>query len=325
MVSTLYKSTLVAISLGVALGCSTGHAATIFASGQRLTEAVPGVHDDIRENFVYSIDTETGVATVVSPETTGLPSAMGMTSDGTLWGFKSGSLGTVDLGTGGFTTLASDGPNGTAFEIAADGTPYSAPFNADFDTQQLFRFDGGTQTWLPLGSETGVGDAIDTARGSGAGTAAPFIISLGIVGDKGYGIDLETDTLVEFILADGSVGIVGDVGAVTAGSRSAYSGFSALAGADTDADGELDSLFGAVNFWDHDDNPDTPTVRLGGLARFDLATGAWELVGTNEGVIYFGMGSAPAATASVPAPASVWLILASLGTLAAVRRKGARA
>ena len=38
---------------------------TIYASGQRFIPAVPGEHDDIRENFIYSIDLETGVATAL--------------------------------------------------------------------------------------------------------------------------------------------------------------------------------------------------------------------------------------------------------------------
>jgi hypothetical protein len=42
-------------------------AAIFSASGQRLTPAVPGVHDDIRENFIYAIDSNTGIATPSSP------------------------------------------------------------------------------------------------------------------------------------------------------------------------------------------------------------------------------------------------------------------
>ena len=295
-----------------------GEAATIYASGQRLTQAIPGVHDDIRENFVYRIDVATGTATAVSPATTGLPSALGMKPDGSLWGFRSGNLGTVDIPTGSFTPLASGGPNATAFDFGADGIPYAVPFNDDFRTQQLFRFEQATDAWQSIGSVTAIGDAIDAKRGTDPGTAQPFVIGLGVVGETAYGIDLDTYSLIGLDRASGVAGVVGEVGAVQSDWRSGFTGFSALTGVDTDADGAFDSLFGAVNFWDHDADPTTPAFRFGGLAMFDLATGQWDLVGFNEGVIYFGMASAPA---PIPLPAAAWLLAPALGVLAR-RRKG---
>ena len=41
----------------VFLADSPAQAVTIYASGQRLIPAVPGVHDDLRENFIYAIVT----------------------------------------------------------------------------------------------------------------------------------------------------------------------------------------------------------------------------------------------------------------------------
>ncbi|MEQ8661424.1 MAG: PEP-CTERM sorting domain-containing protein, partial [Gammaproteobacteria bacterium] len=243
-----------------------GEAATIYASGQRLTQAVPGVHDDIRENFLYHIDVTTGTATPVSPATTGLPSALGMKADGSLWGFRSGNLGTVDITTGSFSPSASGGPNATAFDFSADGTPYAVPFNDDFRTQQLFRFEQATDSWQSIGSVTAVGDAIDATRGTDPGTAEPFLIGLGVVGEAAYGIDLDTYSLIELDLASGVAGVVGEIGAVQSDWRSGFSGFSALTGVDTNADGRFDSLFGAVNFWDHDADPTTSAFRFGGLA-----------------------------------------------------------
>lgn len=52
----------------------------------------------------------------------------------------------------------------------------------------------------------------------------------------------------------------------------------------------------------------TSTIRLGGVARLDLTTGTWSLVGTNPGVIFFGFCSSPAA---VPTPSSLLLFLAA--------------
>ena len=85
---TASKSVVMAIGLLLSVG--QAQAATIYASGQRLISAVPGVHDDLRENFIYALDSSTGIATPVSPETTGLPSALAGTADGGLLGFASG-------------------------------------------------------------------------------------------------------------------------------------------------------------------------------------------------------------------------------------------
>lgn len=70
----LTRFLLGSLSVAVALpsAISSAHAGVIYASGQRLTQALPG-HNDIRENFIYAIDPLTGVATPVSPQTSGLP------------------------------------------------------------------------------------------------------------------------------------------------------------------------------------------------------------------------------------------------------------
>jgi hypothetical protein len=49
-----------------------------------------------------------------------------------------------------------------------------------------------------------------------------------------------------------------------------------------------------------------------------LTTGQWDLVGFNEGVIYFGMAAAP-----VPLPAAAWFFLPAAGLLARCRRVSA--
>ncbi len=303
-----------------ALTCATTSvlAGPMFATGQRLTAAVPGVHDDIRENFVYRIDLDTGLATPVSPATSGLPPALGGTPDA-LFGYRSRSLGTVDPATGAFTTIASGGPSATNLDLLADGRAYLVPFDAAFETQQLHRFDVGSLVWLPLGSATSAGDAIDLARGTPAGTAEPFVISLGSVGDALFGIDLDSGSLVRFDADTGTASVVGEVGAVTAGTAADYSGFAALSGADTDGDGDFDSLFGVANFLS---TAGGPAERLGGIIRFDLDDGTWDLVGTNPGVIFFGMGAQPS---HVDGPSTTALALLGIGLAVFGARRRARA
>lgn len=59
-------------------------------------------------------------------------------------------------------------------DIVENGNTFIIPFN-NSQTQQLHRLDLDTQTAIPLGSETSVGDVIDSARGTPTGTAEPFI------------------------------------------------------------------------------------------------------------------------------------------------------
>lgn len=86
--NNIVKPLSLAITLLIS-GVNSVQAATIYASGQRFIPAVPGEHDDIRENFIYEINTQTGVAIPISPETSGLPSALAGTSDQRLLGFQS--------------------------------------------------------------------------------------------------------------------------------------------------------------------------------------------------------------------------------------------
>ncbi|MFM7279056.1 MAG: PEP-CTERM sorting domain-containing protein [Microcystis aeruginosa] len=295
---------------------SSAQAGIIYASGQRLTPAIPGVHDDIRENFIYAIDSQTGIATPVSPATTGLPAALAGTRDGRLLGFASGQLVQIDPTTANRTPLGS--PNGlssTGFDILSDNRGFIIPLVTLEDpdgirrtrSQQLYALDLTSGIPTPLGSTTAAGDAIDSARGTPLGTARPFIISLGSVGNQLYGVDLNTYSLIGFNPNTADSAVIGEVGSVRSSDRSIYSGFAALTGVDTNGDGLFDTLFGNVNFIDHDNDPSTPTERLGGIARFNLTDGTWDLVGTNPGVIFFGFGSSPA---SVPEPG---LLLGILG------------
>lgn len=105
----------------------------------------------------------------------------------------------------------------------------------------------------------------------------------------------DTQQLHQIDITTGDAAVVGEVGAITADDRAVFSGFAALTGVDTDTDGQFDALFGNVNFIDDDNDPETSVQRLGGIARYDLSDGSWDLVGTNPGVIFFGFGASPTA------------------------------
>ncbi|MEL6246371.1 MAG: PEP-CTERM sorting domain-containing protein [Cyanobacteria bacterium J06648_16] len=321
MLTSLLKRSVWSIVplLGTFLLPASVEAAVFYATGQRLTQAVPGVHDDIRENFLFEVDSTTGIATPVSPETSGLPSALAGTSDQRLLGYQfSGQLVEVDKTSAVQSPIGDpNGVNATSFDVLEDDRGFVIPFDETFSTQQLHQVDLLTGAATPVGSPSAVGDAVDQSRGTELGTAAPFIISLGSADGLLYGIDLDTDSLIQLMPQTGKAAVVGDVGAVTAEDRSVFSGFAALTGVDTDADGQFDALFGNVNFIDDDENPDTPVERLGGIARYDLNDGSWELVGTNPGVIFFGFGASPAA---VPEPGIVFALLLSGGFLGWTKR-----
>ena len=85
-----------------------------------------------------------------------------------------------------------------------------------------------------------------------------------------------------------------------------YGGFAALTGVDENGDGVYDALFGGVNGFDHDDDPETDSIRFGGVVRYDLADGTFSVVGSNPGLIFFGFASSP-----VPAPGGLALLAAS--------------
>ncbi len=300
-------------------------AATIYASGQLLIPGDPSIppgepgHNDARQNFVYAIDTTTGIATPASPATTGLPPALGGLGTSTLLGFSSGQLSQIDPTTGVRTPIgASNGLSSTGFDITSDGRGFLLPFDGQSETQQLHSIDLSTGAATPIGSSSAVGDAIDLALGRPLGTAEPFVISLGSVANTLYGIDLDTNSLVAIDSVIGSASVVGSIGAVGSVGGGAYSGFASLTGVDENADGVFDALFGGVNFFDHDGDSATAALRLGGIARFDLTDGTWSLVASNSGVIFFGFASNP-----IPEPTTGLMLGLGLMALAASRRSQA--
>jgi hypothetical protein len=281
---------------------------TIYATGQLFIPGDPNLpstdpgHYDSFENYMYVIDIHTGVATAVSPAIiTDLPSGLAGTTSGDLLGFTSGFASGVPFGqlvqvdpvSGSLTNIGPDiGLRSPGFDITAAGVSFILPFDSEDNTQQVHAIDPQTGSATPIGSARAVGDAIDLARGMPLGTAEPFVISLGSVGNTLYGVDLDTDSLVAIDSTSGAASVVGLLGAVGASNGGSYSAFSALTGVDVDQDGIFDALFGAVNQF----NDGNGVARLGGIARFDLTSGEWTLVGTNPGITFFGFGSMLTAT-----------------------------
>jgi len=224
-----------------------------------------------------------------------------------LVGFKDSRHGTIDPISGVFTPVgASNGLSLTGYEIL-NGNGYGVPTSgAD---RRLQRIDLATSAATPLGVGTPIADALDTFFGNAAGTNAPFIIGLGSVVNTLYGVHLGTgkNNLVSIDPTTGNATVLGVPNAVgTSGNPGlgSYSGFAAMTGVDENSDGAFDALFGNVNFYDPDSAGPLSSQRLGGVARYDLSNGTWSLVGTNPGLIFFGMGSV-----AVPEPSSLALLV----------------
>jgi hypothetical protein len=304
------RSTICAVflsALTVSVGTRASTAPIIYASGQLLVENTAGTHDDVRENRIYVIDTSTGIASPLPIWSNPTPAALGGARGTGLLGFNAGQFGSVNpFVTNGFTPLG--GPAGvaaTAFDVLADGRAFVVTTSGN---RQLYEIDRTTGIASAIGSAGQIAAALDAEFGLASGTSRPFVISLGSVGDTLYGVNLETgrQNLIAINPNTGAATVIGAADAVDANDLGRYSGYAALTGVDEDADGQFDALFGAVNFWDHDGDPGTSDVRLGGIARYDLSDGTWQLVGTNPGVIFFGFGSVP-----IPEPTTLLLVTAA--------------
>lgn len=304
---------------------SAAPAATIYATGQN-----NGDPSHSAGLFYYAIDTDTGDATPLAAITGGNSAGLAGTPDGRLLGFRSNRVIEINP----FTAATSNvspviaGFSTTSLDVLRDGTIYATPVGAD---RRLHRIDTVAGTATPVGPTNAIGNALDAFYGVPGGTTSPFIIGLGsvtrtvnigttanpnvVLADTLYGIHLDDENqLVAINPQTGFASVVGARNSVSGGSKPAgdYSGFAAMTGVDTDGDGLHDTLFGNVNFNDADTS--LPNGRLGGLAKYDLSNGTFELVGTNPGLIFFGFGSSP-----VPEPAS--MALAAAGGLLVLRRR----
>ncbi len=302
---------LISVVAGVAgvVVAAQAQGAIIYASGQFREGTGPF------ENRFYEIDTTTGAATPISGLVTGAPAGLAGTSDQRLLGHAGGQLSEVNPFTGALTPIgAPSGVTATGFDILEDGRGYITPL-AGGASRQAAHVDISTGVVTPIGAPNAIGDAIDAAFGLAPGTSTPFVISLGSVGGTVYGVSLESGrtNLIAINPDTGAASVIGAPNAVGADAR--YGGFAAMTGVDENGDGMFDALFGGVNSFDDDNDPGTPSIRFGGVVRYDLVAGTFSVVGSNPGVIFFGFGSSP-----VPAPGAGVAALV-LGVCALRRRR----
>lgn len=312
---------LAAVALAACAG--PADAAILFATGQN-----NGDPSHSTGLFYYRIDTATGDAQPLAPITGGNLAGLAALPDGRLVGFRANRVVQIDPFTGATADLgpAIPGFSTTSLDATSDGSIYGTPVGGD---RRLHRIDPAAGTATPVGPENAIGNALDAFYGLPAGTTNPFIIGLGsvsrttnvgtattpnlVTAETLYGVHLDdANQLVAINPTTGFASVVGAVGSVegSGGATSDFSGFAAMTGADEDGDGRYDTLYGNVNFDDLD--PTLPNGRLGGIARYDLTDGTFELVGTNPGLIFFGLAS------PVPEPAVGLLAFAGAGL---VRRR----
>lgn len=285
-------------------------AATIYASGRNTVATNYPVG-----NYYYSIDTNTGIATPISPAlSTAAPTGLGAVGS-QLVGFKDGTHGTVNPFTGTFTPVGTNnGLTLSGYEVF-NGYGYGVPSSGT--ERRLQQIDITTSMTVAIGTGNSIGSTMDVFYGNLAGTNSPSILSLGSVGNTLYGVNSGTgkNNLFALDTITGGATILGTPNAVaTSGNPGAtYSGFAALTGVDENGDGIYDSLYGNVNFYNPDGSGPAAEQNYGGVVKYDLANGTWNLVGSNSGILFFGFGS------PVPEPGTT--ALAALGFAMAMRRR----
>lgn len=290
---------------------STTDAATIFAAGRNLSNP-----NYATGAYYYSIDTDTGVATPISPRlSTNGPNGIAVNGS-QLVGFSGNTHGTIDPTTGTFTPIgSSSGFNFNGYDVLG-GYGYGVP-SAGTD-RRLHRVDLTTSTAVAVGTGNPLVAAMDALYGTSTPNT-PDIIAMGSVGNTLYGLNSGNGKFNLFSIdpLTGDATILGAANAVaTSGIPGArYSGFSSLTGVDENGDGVYDALFGNINFFDPDGLTGPQLEQnFGGVIRFDLADGTWDLVGSNQGVIFFGFGS------PIPEP-STTAMAGTLGLALAFRRR----
>lgn len=311
--TSLASRSLGACGLLLGLSCaglSSADAAVIIASGRNLSN--PNYPTGA---YYYSIDTVTGTATPIS----GLLPANGAAglawSGNQLVGTNAGTHGTINPVTGVFTASGTtNGFNLSGYEVLG-GSGYSVPFLGT--DRRLHQIDFTTSTAIGIGIGNPIGMSMDVFYGNAAGTNTPSIASLGSVGGTLYGVNSGAGkyNLIALNPLTGNATIIGAPNAVaTSGNAGArYDGFSAMTGVDENGDGVYDSLYGNVNFYDPDGlTGSAPDQNFGGVVRYNLTDGTWNLVGSNSGVIFLGF-------ASVPEPSTA--ALSALGLAAVLRRR----
>jgi hypothetical protein len=306
--------------LAVCLVCSTNsatHAQTIIA----VTRS-----DGDTQVRLSKVDLETGAVSPVSPLGPLTYGGLAGAPNGRLYGTTSAAAGapqsklySIDVASNTPTLIGEmAGDPGVSFQsldIMADGRAFAVSIATAILFPQLFSVDLATAAITPVGDPRSIADAI-IAAGNEQGYFAT-VGALGSVGDRLYTIDLRTNTLVSLDPATGAAAVVGGVpGLLRSGdlsngvARSRYGGLVSLTGVDTDRDGELDTLVGGVSNWDNDNDPTTPPVGIGGVARFDLSTGLWDLIGVNPGIRFSSMAfvTVPEPSAGLLAAVGLWVV-----------------
>ena len=239
------------------------------------------------QNFFYTIDPTTGVATQQAPTPgNAIFAALAASADGRYFAWQSGALFEINTTTWEATQLTiANGPTATGFDIIGS-TGYVIPTAGDVRLYEVNLSDGTT---TPVGVQGQL--ASDLADFYGA-SVAPFIIGLGSVEGQLYGVHTSSGrtNLLRIDPATGEGTPLGTPNNVPGSAGGGWTGFASMTGVDTNSDGTPDTLIGGVNFRN--------SARVGGVVRYNLAEGTFELLSTNSTLIFFGMASAPAQASS---------------------------
>jgi hypothetical protein len=266
------------------------------------------------QNFYYSINPTTGIATRLSPM--GTPSnpttTVGLAFDSSRMPVGITNAGQLVRPNFAANTFTNIGPlgfnppgipiNAGSLDILTDGRAFIYQTN---EYSPLYQVDLATGATTAVGLDTTLTDAVLSAGGSVGGFNQPIIIGMGSIGTTLYGIEGRTSTLVAINPATGDVTVPSGVasqlinGTLSNGNdRIRYSVFSGLTGFDSNNDGQYDKLLMAVNRLDG--------VPIGALAEVNVTDGTWELIGTgNAPVSFFALGTPPGCRADFNAVGGV--------------------
>ncbi len=235
------------------------------------------------QNFFYTIDPATGVATQQAPTPgNAIFSALAASADGRYFAWQNGALWEINTTTWEATQLTTaNGPSATCFDIIGS-TGYVIPNAGDVRLYEVNLADGLT---APIGAEGQLASDLLDFYGT---PVAPFIIGLGSVQGQLYGVHTSSarTNLLRIDPATGEATPLGTPNNVPASAGGGWTGFASMTGVDTDSDGVYDTLIGGVNFRN--------SARVGGVVRYNLSDGTFDLLNTNSTLIFFGMASAPA-------------------------------
>jgi hypothetical protein len=269
------------VSFGVVSMFALSAPATI--AGEIIASAAPAPGS----NGLYSIDPQTGGATLLSPAP--LVSALAASPDGRILAWQSGTLVQVNPANGLVASVGNaTGVTSTAFDVLDDGRAFIVG-GAQSSAAQLYQVDTTTGAVTAIGAPGAINAGIDASLGLAPGTSRANVFSLGSVGSVLYGINGETGrtNLIRIDTTTADASVIGPANALVNANGGGWGGFASLTGVDLNLDGTHDALYGGVNF-----GPPGGS-RVGVVARYDVTTGSWSQVGANAPLIFFGMASVP--------------------------------